>query len=59
TMTLWRDGEQADWQSNPYDITIETQPLSTLNAQLSTIPMASGGGFAIELRKDSRATACR
>ena len=59
TMTLWRDGEQADWQTDPYDITIETQLLSTLNAQLSTlnpqpttIPMASGGGFAIELRRE-------
>lgn len=49
TITLWRDGERADWQTNPYDITIETchcRPTDCL-----AIHMASGGGFAMVLEK--------
>ena len=54
TMTLWRDGEEADWQTNPYSYRIETQVLSIRNASHSTttIPMASGGGFAISIILD-------
>ena len=54
TMTLWRDGEEADWQTNPYSYRIETQVLSIRNASHSTttIPMASSGGFAISIILD-------
>lgn len=46
-LTLWRDGEQADWQTNPYDYVIEERDVN--NADTLFIRMASGGGFAIEL----------
>lgn len=54
TMTLWRDGDNADWKTNPYSYRIETQVLSIRNASHSTttIPMASGGGFAISIILD-------
>ena len=54
TMTLWRDGDNADWKTNPYSYRIETQVLSIRNASHSTttIPMASSGGFAISIILD-------
>jgi alpha-glucosidase len=48
TATVYRDGEEADWQTNPYDYLIETilvQSSDTLH-----LPMASGGGFAIAIQ---------
>lgn len=45
--TIYRDGEQADWRSRPYDMVIENRLVSakdTLNIRL-----ASGGGVAMRL----------
>ncbi|MGM9810611.1 MAG: glycoside hydrolase family 97 protein [Paludibacteraceae bacterium] len=52
TMTLWRDGEQADWQSNPYAYHIDT--LHCRATDRLTIHMASGGGFAIAIIPDKK-----
>ena len=47
--TIYRDGPEADWQSNPYDAEIDVQ---TVNARTElSINMAAGGGFAISLHK--------
>ena len=49
TATIYRDGDNADWESNPYDAVIETMsvsPESTLD-----LSMAKGGGFAISVIK--------
>ena len=45
---IWRDGENADWQTNPYDYDIDNA-IVTADDTLH-IRMASGGGFAITLR---------
>ncbi|MBO4518648.1 MAG: glycoside hydrolase family 97 protein [Paludibacteraceae bacterium] len=47
--TIYRDGEKADWQTNPYDYTIEN--LTVRADQTLQIRMASGGGFAIRITK--------
>ncbi|MGN0236137.1 MAG: glycoside hydrolase family 97 protein [Paludibacteraceae bacterium] len=52
TMTLWRDGEDADWQTNPYACRIDT--LRCRATDRLTIPMASGGGFAIAVIPDKK-----
>ena len=49
TMTLWRDGERADWQTNPYAYHIDT--IHCRHNEQITIHMASGGGFAMVLEK--------
>ena len=46
-LTLWRDGDKANWQTNPYDYTVEERELT--NADTLRIPMASGGGFAAQI----------
>ena len=46
-LTLYRDGEQADWQTNPYDYVIEEQNVTS--SDTLHIRMASGGGFAASL----------
>ena len=46
-LTLYRDGEQADWQTNPYDYVIEAQTVTS--SDTLHIRMASGGGFAASL----------
>ena len=43
-LTLWRDAEDADWQSRPYAYTIEEHAVT--QADTLTIRMAAGGGFA-------------
>lgn len=50
TATIYRDGPEADWQTNPYDYLIETRQLRS--SDTLRIPMASGGGFAIRLTPD-------
>ena len=45
TITLWRDGDNADWQTKPYAYRIDT--IHCRHNEQITIPMASGGGFAI------------
>lgn len=47
--TIYRDGVNADWQTNPYDYQIETQTVRA--AQTLHIRMASGGGFAVRITK--------
>ena len=49
TITLWRDGERADWQTNPYAYRIDT--IHCRHNEQITIHMASGGGFAMVLEK--------
>ena len=49
TITLWRDGDNADWQTNPYAYRIDT--LHCRPTDKITIHMASGGGFAMVLEK--------
>lgn len=46
---IYKDGENAHWNNNPLDITIEER-IITKNTTLS-IKMAEGGGFAISLMK--------
>ncbi|MDM7984168.1 MAG: glycoside hydrolase family 97 protein [Maricaulis sp.] len=45
---IYRDGENADWESNPYAITIERQQVSHTDAL--DLPLAPGGGAAIRFR---------
>jgi len=45
TAEIYRDGDQADWQQNPYDIVIAKQSVGC-NAKL-TLKLAAGGGQAI------------
>ena len=47
--TIYRDGEKADWQTNPYDYAIETRTVRA--GEIIPIRMASGGGFAIQIAK--------
>ena len=49
TITLWRDGDNADWQTNPYAYRIDT--IHCRHNEQITIHMASGGGFAMVLEK--------
>lgn len=49
TITLWRDGDNADWQTKPYAYHIDT--LHCRPTDKITIPMASGGGFAMVLEE--------
>ena len=49
TAKIYRDGADADWQTNPYNTEIE---LIQVNSQSKiTIDMAAGGGFALSLIK--------
>ena len=47
-MTLYRDAEDADWQSRPYEYVIEHKQVCS--ADTLHIRMASGGGFAAEIK---------
>ena len=44
---IWRDGDEADWQTNPYDYEIDNGYVDSTDTL--RIRMASGGGFAVEL----------
>ena len=46
--TIYRDGEEADWQTNPYDYEIEEQTVTA--ADVLQLRMASGGGLAIAVK---------
>ena len=48
TLTLYRDAEDAQWESNPYAYTIEKKEVSSVDTL--HIRMAEGGGFAAELQ---------
>jgi alpha-glucosidase len=45
---IYRDGPQADWRTNPYDLVIERRPV-TADDTLE-LPLASSGGAAIRIR---------
>ena len=45
---IYRDGETADWQTNPYDYRIEEQTVTSEDTL--HIHMASGGGLAVQLK---------
>ncbi len=47
TAEIYIDGPQADWRSNPYDLTIETRQVSAETTL--DLPLAPGGGAAIRL----------
>ena len=49
---IYRDGDDADWDTNPYSAEIDSLQL-TPESKIS-IKMASGGGFAISLFKDDQ-----
>ena len=44
---VYRDGEEAHWESNPYPVAIDS--LSVDNKVAFSIEMAAGGGFGISL----------
>lgn len=50
TATIYRDGADADWETNPYDYEIETKTITS--ADKLPLRMATGGGFAISLIAD-------
>lgn len=45
--TVYRDGDDADWQSNPYSMEIETS--NVRRGDTLTIGLAAAGGFAIRM----------
>ena len=49
TLTLWRDGDDADWETNPYSYETEHRIVSA--GDTLYINMASGGGFAAVIEK--------
>ncbi|MEJ2128182.1 MAG: glycoside hydrolase family 97 protein [Woeseiaceae bacterium] len=46
--TVYRDGADADWATNPYAYSVEQVPVD--NTQSLTLDMAAGGGVAIRFR---------
>jgi alpha-glucosidase len=51
--TIFRDGDDADWKSNPYDYVIEERTVS--GADSLELRLAAGGGAAVRLQPDNRA----
>ena len=47
TATIYRDGDDADWQSNPLALEIEQRTVTAADALL--LPLAAGGGAAVRL----------
>ncbi|TVP16233.1 alpha-glucosidase [Shewanella sp. KCT] len=45
---IYRDGDKADWRTNPYDYVIETQKVNS--KQQLTLKLASSGGVAIRFK---------
>ena len=45
--TIYRDGEGADWKSNPYEYVIEQRPLN--HGDTLTLELPAGGGTAIRI----------
>ncbi|MEL6569735.1 MAG: glycoside hydrolase family 97 catalytic domain-containing protein, partial [Pseudomonadota bacterium] len=52
---IYRDGPGADWDTNPYPISITTMKANT--GSTLRLPMAAGGGFAVRLIADNGAAA--
>lgn len=47
TATVYRDGDDADWQSNPLALEIEQRAVTAADTLL--LPLAAGGGAAVRL----------
>ena len=50
TATIYRDGDTADWENNPYELVIETKTFT--KGDVFHIRLASGGGFGAILVRD-------
>jgi glucan 1,4-alpha-glucosidase len=50
TAEIYRDGDDAHWESNPYAVTIETKTFK--KGDVFTIRLASGGGFGAILNRE-------
>lgn len=50
---IYRDGDGADWDSNPYSISVEERTLS--NESVLELQLAAGGGAAIRFRPQLKA----
>ena len=48
TLTLYRDAEDADWETRPYAYNIEEREVTADDT--IRVRMAPGGGFAMELK---------
>jgi alpha-glucosidase len=48
TATLYRDGDNAGWDTNPTDYIIEHKDVT--KADMLNIAMAPGGGFALSIK---------
>ncbi len=51
TAQVYRDADDADWQTNPYATSIETMTVSATSEPF-TLRLASGGGCAIRLQAE-------
>jgi alpha-glucosidase len=51
--TIYRDGDEADWKTNPYDYVIEERMLTGEDSL--ELRIAAGGGAAVRLQPDNRA----
>ena len=51
TATIYRDGEGADWKTNPYPVEIEQKEVT--REDVLTLKLASGGGAAVQLTIDN------
>jgi alpha-glucosidase len=51
--TIYRDGDDADWKSNPYDYVIEERTVTGTDSL--ELRLAAGGGAAVRLQADNRA----
>ena len=50
TATIYRDGDDAHWESNPYDYVIERRPVSAGDSL--SLRLAVGGGVAIRIQQN-------
>jgi alpha-glucosidase len=50
TAKIYKDGDGADWETNPYPVTIEEQPVDA--ASVLDLKLAPGGGAALWIRPD-------
>jgi alpha-glucosidase len=51
--TIYRDGDQADWKTRPYDYVIESRELN--QSTTLDLRLAAGGGTAIRIRPNDKA----
>ena len=51
---IYRDGDEAHWQSAPYDLVVEERELS--RSDTLELPLAAGGGMAVQFRAETART---